>query len=261
MIRRAAQFAPALLALAGCGGRIEAGLDPRGGYDDEGAWQEPGEGRGLRVPRSFDVWIGAVELQVSNMPEAPASDPWAPFGPERMTLVLGLDAAGDPIGGSVTFGERAAPPPVTDPDGWYPPDFRPPYLVPRIWAGFEYPARTIIAEGDRLLFSIAPGDVFRPWCELQRSRAVSDPPGFACSAGPPDPGSGAPPSAPRLAMCQGPQPACRCDEAGCSADTTFRLGLELEIDGGRAAGRVLGRAGLWDLSLTLVDSVAVAPGE
>lgn len=261
MILRIAPSGVALVLLLGCAGRIEENGGPRGGYDGEGAWQDAGEEGVLRVPQSFEVWIGVVELHVSNMPQAAAVDPWAAFEPERMTLVLGLDAAGEPIGGGVTFGERAPPPPVADPVAWYPPDFRPPYLVPRIWAGFEYPARSITEHDGRLTFSLAPGDVFRPWCELQRSLAVSDPPGFACFDGPAVVASSAPPVEPRAAMCRGAQPACRCDEAGCVADSDFRMGLELERGGGRATGRVLGRSGLWDLSLSLADSVAVRPGE
>jgi hypothetical protein len=211
---------------------------------------------------AFAVWVGAVELRVSNV-LSHGEDPWSTFEQERLTLVLGLDARGAPVGGRITFGAASPPPPPTeaDADGWYPPGFTAWNLVPRIWPGFEYPLRSLLASGRRLTFALAPGDVFTPWCALQDPHPVEE--GFACFEGPPpSPEELELPSAnPRAVLCRGPEPACLCDQGGCRENAAFRIPFELEMDGDRALGRVLGRAGYWDLSLARVDEIPVPGGE
>lgn len=253
------------LSLAACGGQADVGApppggetglsSPAGGFDGAGRWQEAAEGAAVRTPSSFTVWVGQVELQVSNALPGDDDDPWSAFQPERLTLVLGHDARGTALGGTLTFGRTAPPPPPDDPGGWYPPGHSVPSLVPPIWPGFEYPLRSLLASKERLGFSLAPGDVFTAWCALQTAHAVRDPRGFACAEGPPLAPSEVPAASPRDVMCRGPAPACACDASGCREDAAFRIQFEVAMDGDRALGRVLGRAGFWDLSLTLVDEI------
>jgi hypothetical protein len=208
------------------------------------------------MPDRFEVWVGEVAMRVTSPPVPPRNpedDLGDAFSPERMTLVIGLDAQNRALGGSVTFGAGEPPAPPRHAGDPYP-ALAPFEIRWRISAypGFEYPLTRMSSSGAQLGFSFAPGELWRPWCALLSSRPLPGTGEFACTTD--DPAGAAVTS---TEACTGTveERFCNCDRASCDANTTYRWRADMAFDGDRGSGQFIGLESFWSFWLTRVDTV------
>ena len=170
------------------------------------------------------VWIGQVDGTVT-FPESIYSSQ-----PQRVVLILGAITAST-IVGTVTFGDRAAPPPPVSATQTYPPT--PPIpggvdassfeILPVNWTqspyeGFTYTLVSSTLREGRLALAFAPSEVWNAWCALQDPR--NDPP--------PDPAMIAPIDT---------MPVCTCGQTSCRAVSVPTQQIDLTASGGEMQGQ------------------------
>lgn len=98
------------------------------------------------------TWVGYAE----NYEFSPGSD--------AIRIVFDSESSG-----YVVLGAGTAPPPATDPNIGYPPNFDiwgPPHHYP----GFRYTLQKVSVSSERVRFSISLGELWREWCALQTPR-------------------------------------------------------------------------------------------
>jgi hypothetical protein len=175
--------------------------------------------------------------------------------------ILGANSNG--LCGTVTFGIHTAAvtlPPVTDPSTEYPPDMLGPsnYPLPNVYSqpilGLPYAMQNGTILGERATFQIGYKEVFKEWCEVQKSYPMwADCTVFSC-----EPGNGRSTSEPtysyyteqpnvrfydtieRMTMCKG-SVICQCNVEHCIANRDGLLLFDLTFDGDQAIGSFNGQ--------------------
>ncbi|HLK41150.1 MAG TPA: hypothetical protein VKU41_30575 [Polyangiaceae bacterium] len=254
----------ALLVVVGCGGRTTAPLSSAGAKNDGGMANRleggpatssapdasvPGESpldasaaedggpdvqgatpSGLTAGAT--VWIGQSDMTVSYPPgydggaTVSAAAP-SVSAPEKVVLIL--NAATNPVVGTITFGDDTPPPPATDPMQPYPPEptafvepngqttpFGPlnPNLGDRPFPGFSYSLVSSSLTGGVLDLAFVPSELFQSYCVLQHSTQNSQD------------------------LTIGGGSFCVCDGGACNARTIPFRRFELAVDGNMMQGQL-----------------------
>jgi hypothetical protein len=176
------------------------------------------------------VWVGQIDMTVTwpydydggTVLIGNGLSP-AVTGPEKVVLIL--DAATNPLVGTITFGDVGPPAPPKDPSQAYPLTLELPdgqtltgslgNLFQSPFPGFSYPLVSSTLSGNLLQLAFVPAQVWQAWCAIQDSSM-------------PD----------ALAMYP-----CICDGGSCTAPSNPIRQLTLTVSGDSMQGQLFGIIG------------------
>jgi hypothetical protein len=215
-------------------GAIEDGGVPGDGPSDAGSTDHQ-----PLPPSDFTqgptVWVGQSDKTVTFPPGYDGGPVGTYNGdvtrPEKVVLIL--DAATNPLIGTITFGDVGPPPPATDPNQPYPPAptmLQEPNgtspLGPTAWLnnpfpGFSYSLVASTLSGNLLHLAFALSQLWQGWCAIQDSSTA-------------DPSAGNEPP-----MDPFPFRPCACDGGACTAQSSPVRQLTLTVSGDTMQGQLL----------------------
>ncbi|HEY7371214.1 MAG TPA: hypothetical protein VIF57_03480 [Polyangia bacterium] len=190
----------------------------------------------LPHPTGTQTWTGYVE----NYRFPSSSD--------AVKIAFTVDSAGQ-VTGTVVMGNGTPPPPATDPNVGYPPDYEaqqpvavgaPPYIA----EGYAYTMRAGTMVGQRLRFGVSLSELWRDWCALQTPvpGASSCVPNWGaafsstgCYQVDPATNQMVTIDCGKLSLCWSGM-VCRCDASGCQTQDTNINMFDISINDDRADG-------------------------
>ncbi|MBK7583761.1 MAG: hypothetical protein IPI67_26655 [Myxococcales bacterium] len=229
--------------LAACGGASSTDGDPggTGGIGGQGGiGGTGGSGAGSGDGGTTSLLVGVWKGYVTNFTLADGTD----------TVTLTIDDSGPVPGGHVVFGDAASLPAPTNPDIGYPPGVES-VASNAVVTGFAYTVLQGSLVSDRLKFKLTPGEVWTQWCEMQAPIADETNPGSyscvhnwgygsdgtKCYQDNPNTGQKVFIDCGKLHLCQN---VCQCSATKCSTNLTPSVAFDLQLQGSKATGGVLG---------------------
>jgi len=228
-------------AISGTGGTIASG-----GGSGSGASGGTGGSGGSVVPEPgpfTGTWKGYVENYT--------------FSDNTDVVTMTLDAVEAQVAGHVTFGDSPPLAPPTDPNVGYPPPGSSgnpggiPYVEIKPTPGFAYAIGGGSFDGQRLKFTLALHELYKPWCEMQTPIAdevnagnYSCVPNWAgggidgkCFFDNPETGEKVWVDCGKVALCQ---TVCQCTAQACSVTLSPGPAFDMQLNPPNADGSVAG---------------------